>query len=239
MSGRLKILGKKSYCPWKADNLARVRRDEKEQRERQQQEQEREETAVREKRWDTLGQQSSARAQSHVNLFEKEEQDAVLLKTAPEKSQKKTRGDRGVSDEVPFYLKKEPFASGERDDKLEYQERKRRKKLDPMSRYHPDQYERKAEESICSDQGHRKKQGRRRQTKRSSSSDNNSSGDEEDDSNKSRRGKRRRRKHEKKRKDKKRERQSTSSTWMQELRQKRIERERQEKERQLQLIGGK
>eukprot|EP00977_Amphora_coffeiformis_P000412 scaffold108_cov162-Amphora_coffeaeformis.AAC.23 len=253
MSGRLKILGKKSYCPWKADNIARVRRDEQAQQERQRREHEREATAVREKRWAALGGRqpnplSGHPRSSHVNLFAKEEQDAVLLKTAPEKTTTATtQGKRPKSDEVPFYLKTDPFASGERDNKLESQERQRRKNLDPMSRYHPDQCERIVDDSMIGsnkNEGNTKKPSHGRRKRRSSESVSDCSStksDDEDGNSQSRRSKRKRRKHKKKRpRDQKKERQfHTSSISMQELRQKRIERERQEKERQLQLIGGK
>lgn len=238
MSGRLKILGKKSYCPWKADNLSRVRHDEQEQRDRQRRAKEREETAVREKRWEALGAAKHASDRGHVNLFEKEENDATLMRRPAVNAATTTKQGRATEEEVPFYLKKDPFATVARDDKSKSQERTRRKKLDPMSRYHPEQYNRKTdvdEDSACSDEDQGKGR-RRRKTKKRASGSSSSKSDDDDDSQR-RRKKRKRIKHEKRAKDRNRDTKAASASSMQELRQRRIDRERQEKERQQKLSG--
>eukprot|EP00566_Odontella_aurita_P032408 CAMPEP_0113587434 /NCGR_PEP_ID=MMETSP0015_2-20120614/34900_1 /TAXON_ID=2838 /ORGANISM="Odontella" /LENGTH=56 /DNA_ID=CAMNT_0000493081 /DNA_START=44 /DNA_END=211 /DNA_ORIENTATION=- /assembly_acc=CAM_ASM_000160 len=45
MSGRLIITGKKSYCPWRPENVERVLADERRERERLQREEERDSRA--------------------------------------------------------------------------------------------------------------------------------------------------------------------------------------------------
>jgi len=163
------------------------------------------------------------------------------------KSTRVTQGKKRTSDEVPFYLKTDPFTSNELDDKLEFHEQRRQNQLDPMSRYHRAQYEIISEYSIIGSNNNNnnmkdnpKKPNQGIRMERSSYESDSSNSSDEGFASEGQRRKRKRRKHEKKRsKDKKPERRSTPSISVQELRQKRIDRERQEKKRQLQLIEKK
>jgi hypothetical protein len=101
MSGRLRISGKKSYCPWKASNVQRVRRDEQEARARVEQEKQQQMEALRTQKWERIrlnhqshsteitapppvhtrgGRRGATRPlplpQQHINLFAKEEREA-------------------------------------------------------------------------------------------------------------------------------------------------------------------
>ena len=75
MSGRLIILGKKGYCPWNAENLSRIRRDEQEHRETQEREQERQADKASILRLAALKKKgnSGESTQERFNLFESEE----------------------------------------------------------------------------------------------------------------------------------------------------------------------
>ena len=76
MAGRLQILGKKSYCPWKKDNLERVQRDEREERLRQERQRQQEAAALLEIR--CRGARGGDAEEGHVNLFAKEEWEAAV-----------------------------------------------------------------------------------------------------------------------------------------------------------------
>ncbi|GKY93934.1 hypothetical protein MPSEU_000360300 [Mayamaea pseudoterrestris] len=89
MSGRLVILPKKSYCPWKPENLARVERDERMHAEQLQQQNcqrvrkrghERMDRMRNEKsRGGSHGTTITSESPQHVNLFRREEDEAARL----------------------------------------------------------------------------------------------------------------------------------------------------------------
>lgn len=242
MSGRLKILGKKSYCPWKADNVARARLAEQQERERQRQETDTEARAIRELRWEKLGRQqskadnlvpvtaASSGPQRHVNLFEKEENDAFIgsknVKTHHEQSTTPKNNRLGAlvpeGADVPFYLKPPPVKKDEYQNREEEElnERKRRERMDPMSQHHKERDQRKHSKVDMVSRG-----------SRLPSSDSDSSSDEE-----SKRKRRKRRKKEKKKRRREKDSDvSDAGPSIQELRKRRIERERVEIERQKNL----
>lgn len=99
MSGRLRISGKKSYCPWKASNVQRVQQDEQQAREQQQRETQHEAQALQTQKWDRIRHRSSELGGSpasasppnqHVNLFAKEEREASEVATAEEAAKQAT-----------------------------------------------------------------------------------------------------------------------------------------------------
>lgn len=149
MSGRLVILPKKSYCPWKRENVERVMRDErleKERSEKQQQQREEQEVVTR-KRKRTLesfdeasqelhGGNEILPATGHINLFQ-EEEDAYLKGITPRINVHKQDGimpvilgqselnARGAN--RPFYMRtRQEF------DVLPSKEDTQKIKLDPM-----------------------------------------------------------------------------------------------------------
>lgn len=225
MSGRLKISGKKSYCPWKAQNVARVRADEKRHREQERQTQARDETGRLEQRWNSLSAQRQEEQSSlHVNLFAEEEQQAILQTNEVQQSVgKQSTKTKAASKQVPFYMQAPTAHTKEEsvDPNNNQRERDKRRRLDPMSRYHLHEYV--------------KKNVNARTRKGNAAIENSSSDDDSDDSSRKHREERRRRKrHKKESASRKGEtpRESSTSLSMQELRRKRIERELEEKERQ-------
>lgn len=98
MSGRLTILPKKTYCPWKPENVERVLRDERLERERQQA------AAVR-----SLGDEDDARRRrrrydegGHINLFpEAKDAELRLLTGGRAKSKAKTSSSSDAVEVLP------------------------------------------------------------------------------------------------------------------------------------------
>ena len=124
MSGRLVILPKKTYCPWKRENVERVLRDERLDREVRENERTQVNQEESRARWRVLkGQQENEN--KHVNLFEKEEQ-----KTTTKGMQNNTLGE--VTRKRPFYLQP---PTNEDEMGLSSKERKRKDSLDPMKEF--------------------------------------------------------------------------------------------------------
>ena len=90
MSGRLVILPKKTYCPWKPENVERVLRDERLERERQEKEEKKQRQQESKQRLATLkgNDSSSPPHQQHVNLFDLEEKAAVEITLTGKNAQK-------------------------------------------------------------------------------------------------------------------------------------------------------
>lgn len=184
MSGRLVILHKKSYCPWKAENVERVLRDERLEAERLERE-----NGIVAKHESELRSLARLRGQpptnepvpQHVNLFQDEEEKnlkevvgetekktfvAGIMPVALGQTELKTRGDKR-----PFYLR-----DAEEVKKLSPTETKRKYSLDPMRKFnkrHRERREPKKPESssACSDdddEKRRRKKQRRRQGRDSS-----------------------------------------------------------------------
>jgi hypothetical protein len=147
MSGRLVILPKKSYCPWKPGNVERVLRDERLEKERvERTEKQRltttlpqstriEQLAILRGRIDEI----SPPLQRHVNLFQEEEEESCgnavsdnrgkvreqqmgILPLVLGQSELETRGDNR-----PFYLRTAPEKK-----LLSLKEERRKESLDPM-----------------------------------------------------------------------------------------------------------
>lgn len=233
MSGRLKISGKKSYCPWKAQNVARVRADEKRHREQERQTQARDVTGRLEQRWNSLSaQQQEGRSSLHVDLFAKEEQQAILQTNEVQQSAgKQSTKTKAASKQVPFYMQAPTTTltkEGSVDPNNNQRERDKRRRLDPMSQYHPHEYAKK--ECQCSDK--ERKRSNRKSSPHSWRSDSSSDDDSDGSSRKHRKERWKRRKKEKTIRKDETLKESSTSLSMQELRRKRIERELEEKERQ-------
>jgi hypothetical protein len=146
MSGRLIILPKKSYCPWKPENVERVLRDERREAERLEREKEiatRHESELRltlRRKQQGLPDIPEQQPQ-HVNLFQAEEEASLqkVLRGNDENNKVvvgvmpvslgqtvlKTRGDRR-----PFYLRE-----SEQVEELSTKETKRQDTLDPMRKF--------------------------------------------------------------------------------------------------------
>ena len=147
MSGRLVILPKKSYCPWKPENIERVLRDERLEKERL-------ERAEKQRLTTILAQSTRIKQlailrgskdeilpppQKHVNLFQEEEEESCrnavsdslgrvreqqmgILPVVLGQSELATRGDNR-----PFYLRTAPEKKF-----LSSKEERRKESLDPM-----------------------------------------------------------------------------------------------------------
>jgi hypothetical protein len=148
MSGRLIILPKKSYCPWKPENVERVLRDErleKERSEKQQQEQAQDIVVRKRKRTRELidedsqalrGRNESLPAAGHINLFQQEE-DEYLKGITTTTQTKKQVGIMPVGlgqselnargENLPFYMRTQQEL-----DILSSKEDTRKTILDPM-----------------------------------------------------------------------------------------------------------
>jgi hypothetical protein len=93
MSGRLIILPKKAYCPWKPENVERVLKDERVERERLEKEEKEQRQQESKQRLATLkgGDSSTPKQQEqHVNLFELEERAMVETSLTGEEKKKRT-----------------------------------------------------------------------------------------------------------------------------------------------------
>ena len=126
MSGRLVILPKKTYCPWRPENVERVLRDERLERERlegeerERREGERRRRARRAEAEDGGGAAACAGGEDggHVNLFP-EARDAELRLVQGKKAREDTMRNNGImpvplggdestkrrSGAVPFYMR--------------------------------------------------------------------------------------------------------------------------------------
>ena len=130
MSGRLTILPKKTYCPWKPENVERVLRDERLERERQQA------AAAR-----SLGDEDDARRRrrrydegGHINLFpeakdaelrlitggrgnakSKSSSSSVAAEALPPAPLGGDEADKRKSGNVPFYMRQSSESRGKYD----------------------------------------------------------------------------------------------------------------------------
>lgn len=231
MSGRLIILPKKSYCPWKPENVERVLRDERKHKEEQ------EAMAKSE-----LQRESQTRLQAlkgnvtseRFSLFEAEERaEKMAVNHAPSQTSAQAKGpagmmpmystqdERRIDRKRPFYLQEHPFSvesTNEKDDAL-------KRNLDPMSSFARERAEVAAAKTtlVVRDTV---RHGKR---KESPSEDNNSS----DDKRKRRRSRVLDRK--KHTRERKRSRKSSAIS-LDELRRRRLEREGKEGERVTTLV---
>ncbi|KAI2510441.1 hypothetical protein MHU86_4014 [Fragilaria crotonensis] len=133
--GRLVILPKKSYCPWKPENVERVLRDERLEKERLTQE------STRSGRLEILRGAKKTLSQSppheHVNLFQQEEDESYRTGILQGKAQQQTRGVLPVvlgqselearGDNRPFYLR-----TAAEQKLLAPKDHQRKESLDPM-----------------------------------------------------------------------------------------------------------
>jgi hypothetical protein len=199
MSGRLIILPKKSYCPWKPENVERVLRDERldqERRDKEQEQMRQEESRARMRAFKKDPEQQNEQ-QRHINLFEQEEQtvnERAVKGIKASGLQVATFGQ--VTRTNPFYLQISlPLSSKiySEDAGTSMKERKRKAAIDPMHTF--------VTESSCTNVGSR----------RCDSSDSEPST-----------GARRQRRHEKK---KRKSKESSTRSSMEELRQRRKDRE--------------
>jgi len=117
MSGRLTILPKKTYCPWKPENIERVLRDERLERERiekesadvakhkqQQQRLQRQDGTKRDGNRkdgdDTIEEESSSKEKGHINLFpEAKEAELQLTHGTQQQQQQQQHTNNGKVDE--------------------------------------------------------------------------------------------------------------------------------------------
>lgn len=81
MSGRLTILPKKTYCPWKPENVERVLRDERLERERLEREAKANADANAKQRRRRLGGEETAVVDGHINLFPEAREAELKLAT--------------------------------------------------------------------------------------------------------------------------------------------------------------
>ena len=101
MSSRLVILPKKSYCPWKAENIERVIQDEKKHAEEEEKRRQHEAEAISAIRSGTIGTDDNQR----FSLFEEEEikahqaetQQEVVAKATDSKTKSGVRKNAGVA----------------------------------------------------------------------------------------------------------------------------------------------
>jgi hypothetical protein len=132
MSGRLVILPKKTYCPWKPENVERVLCDERFDRERREKEEEllREQESRVRLRALKRGQEKD----KHFHLFEQEERDTNQLARidASEEIVPDTLGD--VTRKRPFYMQSEQETRNDMTG-LTIKEEKRKAALDPMQTF--------------------------------------------------------------------------------------------------------
>lgn len=138
MSGRLVILPKKSYCPWKTENVERVLRDERLDKERRDKEQERVKQEESRARIRALKKEPEREKdqQRHINLFEQEERavnDQAVNGIKASSLEIQTLGE--VTRVTPFYLQISSMSSSPmngRDADISMKDRKRKAALDPM-----------------------------------------------------------------------------------------------------------
>jgi hypothetical protein len=134
MAGRLVISRQKSYCPWKAENVARAVRKEKER-------------VAAEKAKDKVALQRALETRSrlenstdhhprHVNLFEKEEKEYHLLNElssqAPKDNEPSRRCTAVYLDQTTRQMSQRSTSKKDEQAKLE----KEKRDLDPMKEFH-------------------------------------------------------------------------------------------------------
>lgn len=233
MSGRLIILPKKTYCPWKPENVERVLRDERLERERiETQEKEQRQRESRQRLQKLKGNESDSvvvqqQNEQHVNLFESEEQAMMKNETAVAVRPTKALSSGGIMpvrlDSVVEKNKVQPFyvrGSVVRNDE------KRKARMDPMKAF-------TSNEAITCDNresGQQKDEPSRKRGhygKRSSRYD-----DSSDSQNSSSRRSSSRRRRDKKRKKKHSKSDKNKTPSIEELRRRRQEREQKESQRE-------
>lgn len=197
MSGRLVILPKKSYCPWKPEHVERVLRDERREAERlerkreigtKQQESELRLTLLRKKQGGLDPDEATTQPQ-HINLFQAEEEASLEQAVAGNSNEKKIAGVMPVSlgqtalktrgdPHRPFYLR-----DSEQVKEISANESRRRDRLDPMRKFSKrrrgenehtgeDEVEQEHKKDDDSKRRHRKRQKKKKESKRKSSSKN-------------------------------------------------------------------
>lgn len=235
MSGRLIILPKKTYCPWKPENVERVLRDERLERERIEKEEEEQRQQESKQRLATLkgnDASSSPQKEQHVNLFELEER--AVMEPAKKKPAASTgvmpiRLDSVVKDnkDQPFYVR---ISMARNDDKC-------KARMDPMkafSRGEPSRARQSDEASVGG--GHKTPSHKNRHRKRSSREHDSSSEDSSDARQSSRRNRRdRKRKNRRSSKPADQESDGSKPDSIEELRRRRQQREQKESQREAAL----
>lgn len=225
MSGRLIILPKKSYCPWKPENVERVLRDERLERERL----EREEKELRQQeskqrlatlKGTTTGSSADAAPQTHVNLFEPEEQAMAQMALMVEKEKKQVgivplRFDKVKQEQdQPFYVR--PLKARHDD---QYKAR-----MDPMKAFVRPAHKKNDGDA---DNPHHDDHGRKSSRKRSHHRKHSSRQDKANWEDSSR--------HDRKRKKRKSSNKGESNNSVEDLRRRRQEREQTESQREARL----
>jgi hypothetical protein len=253
MSGRLIILPKKTYCPWKPENVERVLRDERLERQRiEEKEAEARELESRQRLAqlkgaggaDSSSSSQQQEQQGHVNLFEPQEQAAMEASLAKE-IKKEPKGIMPVrldsvvvetNHDRPFYIR----------DSVARNDGKLKARMDPMKAF--TKHDACVEEGL--DGGERKRRSvhvetegderslrkKSRRRKRSSRQEDDCS-DSQDSSTRSSTRRRKSDKKRRRRRHSKSEKRSSASTGasMEELRQRRREREQKESQREAAL----
>ena len=134
MSGRLIILPKKSYCPWKPENVEKVLRDERLERERLQQEEAQERQLESTRRLATLKGGTASTIPTpdeHVNLFPQEHQSRVGEKNPDKKHVgiMPVRLDSVVQkQDEPFYVRPNRRRDSQHDERT-------KTRMDPMKAF--------------------------------------------------------------------------------------------------------
>jgi hypothetical protein len=240
MSGRLKILPKKSYCPWNPQNVERVLRDEREHAEAQERDKTKQTKESSRARLHALqGKKATEHQESeeHVNFFAPEEQQLL------EKQRKGPTKNQGI---MPLYLgqsvrnSKTAFYLQTRDQVQETsilaKDHRLKNSMDPMKEFLiPDKEDRKKQELSSTRQEEKdtsERKSRKRSRKHSSRSkySSESSGSESSSDESSRSRRRQRKKSRKRRKEKRKSRSSNPNDSLDELRKRRAERERERQE---------
>lgn len=134
MSGRLTILPKKTYCPWKPENVERVLRDERLERERLEKEAEATRAREQQRRRRRRGEddEPTATADGHINLFPEAKEAEIRLATGRGKNDAKDAasaangilpvplgGDEATKRKtgaVPFYMRPDNYSEARKYD---------------------------------------------------------------------------------------------------------------------------
>lgn len=234
--GGLNLLPKKSYCPWKPENIERVLRDEQKLLLEQEQQKQKEKGQRLDKiRRKGQQQQDDTTNNGHINLFQSEEEEFLKQKIMGNQP-KQQSGIKPVSlgqselkirgDNAPFYLKKSTSAVESKE--LSSKEVKLKASMDPMKDYvrnHSNASNDSAEEEtaiVVRSNDAKRERKREKRRKRLYSDD-----DDGDYKKRKKSKKKKRKKEEKKRRD-----QTSKDTDLAALRQKRLEREFAEVQRQ-------
>lgn len=200
-----------------------MRRDEAGAREEQRQVAQGKREVAQARKWANPKELPSALA-GHVNLFEKEEQQALVHGAEGGEARRKKSGkgkdaSKSKIRELPFYLRP-PTSLNSRKEASSEGEQKRRRAMDPMSRYHPED-EGEVQTKDESDQPASRDSKRRHGSESKKKTRTDSSKEE--------------RRHRRKQ-IKKEEAVGTSRPSMEDLRRRRLEREKSEQERQKSLL---